>query len=160
MWGEGKRLAPFISPVQISVRTGPRLEPVLSSTSPPIHLSLKLSTLPSCPSSPGKPSRSCVAKFTAKILEIHCFFFPSLLGSPVQTRTASRSARFLSSSSVLRKGLPLPEIHPDAMHAQLCHSFLPRLCPGLVSQGTQSLQASAKGTAVPRLHPSNFKTHP
>ena len=159
MWSEGKRLEPFISPVKISVRTGPRLEPVLSSTSPPIHLSLKLSTLPSCPSSLGKPSRSCVAKFTAKNPG-NSPFFPSLLGSPVQTRTASRSARFLSSSSVLRKGLPFPGIHPDAIYAQLCRSFLRRLCPGLVPQGTQGLQASAKGTTVPRLHPSNFKTHP
>ena len=56
-------------PSKISVRTGLRLEPV-----PDLSLLQTSLPLPSCPSSPGEPSRSCVSKFTAQILEIYCFF--------------------------------------------------------------------------------------
>lgn len=54
----------------------------------------------SCLSLPGRLSQPCVSWiFKDKIPRIYEFFM-------FQTRTATRSARFLSSSSVLRKGMP------------------------------------------------------
>jgi len=72
-------------------------------------------------------------------------FFLALLRSPVRTRTDSGAARFLSSSSVPRKGLPLW----NRSKRDICSTppFHPRrFRPGPVPQRTQGLQASAKGT--------------
>jgi len=80
--GEG-RVRPFIPPVQ--------------------DLGSNIYTLPSCPSSPDKPSRSCISEFTTQISGISHFL--AHLRLPVQTQTTSRSAGFRSSSPVLRRGL-------------------------------------------------------
>ena len=83
----------------------------------------------------------------------------------VRTRAASRSARFPSSPSVLRKGLLFPPgFHPYATRAlNSIISCTHRFRLGLVSQWTQGLQASAEGSITaspassPRPQPS--KTH-
>jgi len=123
-------------PSRLSVRTGLRLELVLSSKSLPIP--------PSCPSPPGKPSRLCASKFATEIPEIYDFLVHLL--PPVRARSVSRSARSLRSSSVLREGLPISVIDPDAMYTQLHRSVRCRFCSEPVPQGTRGLQASAKGT--------------
>ena len=129
-------------PSRISVRTGPRLELFKLTPDP----SLLQTFLPSLMSFVARQAFSVVSIQTHNPNSGNSPFFLALLRSPVQTRTASRPARFLSSSSVLRKGLPLPGINPDAIYAQL-HRFFPcRLRPGPIPQGTQGLQASAKGS--------------
>jgi len=139
-----------------SSSTGLRLEPGRSSNSP-------RSVTPSNPS--ALHLRPFVARQTPSVARIQIHrqnsrkFTISItyLCSPVQIpRTASRSMRFLSMSSptVLRKGLSLPGIHPGATHAQLCRFVSRRFRPGPVPQGTQGLQASAKGT------PSRVFTRP
>jgi hypothetical protein len=77
----------------------------------------------------------------------------------VQTRTASMSARFPLSSSVLRKGLLLPPgFYPYATRAlNSIISCTHRFRLGLVPQVTQGLQPSAQGstTASPASLPSS-----
>ena len=63
--GEG-RVGPFIPPTRdLGSNWATHLGPVFSSNSP--------RSLPTCPSSPGKPSRSCLSKFTTEIPEVYRF---------------------------------------------------------------------------------------
>jgi len=110
LWDRAMReLGLLFLPSRISVRTGLHLEPVLPSNSPTIRISFK----------PFYPPwhKSFIARQAPRS---NSPFFPSPLRSPVQTfkfqvRVASRSARFPSSSSVLRKRLSLPEINLDTI---------------------------------------------
>jgi len=65
-------------------------------------------SLPSCPASPGKPSRSCVSKFTTHIPEIYHFLSHTCAYLFRHPESAIR--RPLSSSPILQK-VCFPGIH-------------------------------------------------
>ena len=71
--GEGRVGSLFLAS-RISVRTGLRLEPAVSSNSSRFFSPSNVSTLSSRPSSPGRSSRSLVFKFTTHVPEIYLFF--------------------------------------------------------------------------------------
>ena len=145
-----EELGPFW---QISVRTGPiRIGAWnLSFLLPHLDLFLLQALYPSpCPSSPGKPSQSCVSKFATKSRKftifsdsrVHSFRHGLLPGPPGHCRLPPSSERVRFVSEYLYRAW---------MDSKLYRFGACRFRPGLIPQGTQGLQASAKGTACSRV---------
>ena len=136
--GVREELDLLFPPSGISVRTGLRLEPVPSRSISPSNLS----TLPSCPSPSGKPSR--VSKSTTHTPEIYDF-------SRTLAFTRSDTDCFQTHEVPViflhpQEGLLPSGTHIGTIYAQIHRCISRRFRPGLVSQGAQGLQTSAKGT--------------
>jgi len=124
-------------------RTTPRTRPLFKPTRRSISPSI-IPTLPSCPSSPAGPSRSCGSKFATPTLSM---IFLAHLRSPVQTRTASGSGRFPNHPP------PPPQTHPDA-------SLLQTFLPSHVLRRQASLLGHARQNSQPDPENLRFILHP
>ena len=102
---EAGRVGPFFAPVRNlgSNRATPRTRPLFALTPDP-SLVQTFRPSPHVLRRQASPLGRAYQNLQPKFRKFTVFL--ALSRSPVQTRTASRSARFLSSSSVLRKGLP------------------------------------------------------
>jgi len=133
---------------QIPVRTGPILADAwIRSLRVYLTSFLNLSLVPpSCPSSPGKHSQSCVSEFFSKIL--HFFLTPRVHSFRRGLLPGPLGSSHLPPSS--EKVCPSPEPTQTRYKILNFYRFASRrLRPGLVRQGAQGLQASAKGTPRP-----------